>query len=241
VTTLVLFDIDGTLLSSASAGRDAIRAAFAEEFDDLAFFEGVRFDGKTDPQIVAELYAAAGRATAATGERILAVLERYLHHLERELAARAARVTPLPGITDLLAALEQRTDTCLGLLTGNVVRGAELKLGASGLGVERFRVGAYGSDHAVRAELPAIAVERAARILGHRPGGARVVIIGDTPADVTCGNGIGARAIGVATGWYSRQALLEAGAHAAFDVFDDVGVALDAILDRRSTQREDAA
>lgn len=241
MTTLVLFDIDGTLLSSASAGREAIRAAFAEEFDDLAFFEGVRFDGKTDPQIVAELYQAAGCGDRATTERTLEVLDRYLHHLERELAARRARVGPLPGITDLLAALERRNDTCLGLLTGNVVRGAALKLGASGIGVERFRVGAYGSDHAVRAELPAIAVERAARVLGHRPDGARVVIIGDTPADVTCGNGIGARAIGVATGWYSRDALLEAGAHAAFDAFDDIALAMDAIFDHGAPRREDAA
>jgi phosphoglycolate phosphatase-like HAD superfamily hydrolase len=239
--TLVLFDIDGTLLTSASAGRAAIQAAFAEEFDDLAFFERVRFDGKTDPQIVTELHEAAGRPLDATPERIEAILGRYVQHLERELAARAGRVEPLPGILALLAALEARPDVCLGLLTGNVVRGAQLKLGASGIAFERFRLGAFGSDHAVRAHLPAIAAARAEAVMGHRPDGGRVVIIGDTPADVTCGAAIGARAIGVATGWYSRQELLDAGAHAAFDRFDDLDAAIAAIAPAPSTSQVGAA
>lgn len=227
---LVLFDIDGTLLLSASAGRHAIQAAFAEEFADLAFFEAVRFDGKTDPQIVAELYAAAGTPERATPEQTRDILERYLIHLEREVALRADRVQPLPGIVPLLDALGQHPAAVVGLLTGNVVRGAALKLGAAGLSLERFSLGAYGSDSAHRPDLPPIAARRAEAHFGRVPSGPEVVILGDTPADVTCGNSIGARAIGVATGSYSRDELLAAGAYAAFDTLADTEAVLEAIF-----------
>ncbi|HRP07531.1 MAG TPA: haloacid dehalogenase-like hydrolase, partial [Gemmatimonadales bacterium] len=192
--TLVLFDIDGTLLTSAAAGRSAIRRAFEQEVDSLDCFEQVRFDGKTDPQIVRELFTAAGRPER-TAAATAPLLERYLVHLEEELAARAGEVRPLPGIIPLLAALEARPDVCLGLLTGNIVRGARLKLEAAGIGFDRFSLGAYGSDHEDRSMLPPIAVERAAATFGRVPVGSQVVIIGDTPADVTCGAGLGVRAV----------------------------------------------
>ncbi len=227
---LVLFDIDGTLLLSASAGRDAIRAAFAAEFDDLGFFDAVRFDGKTDPQIVAELYASAGHPARATPERTRELLDRYLQHLEQEVARAPGRVRALPGVVALLDALDARSDVVVGLLTGNVVRGAALKLGAAGLPLERFAVGAYGSDSAHRPDLPPIAAQRAEALLGRVPTGHDVVIIGDTPADVTCGASIGARAIAVATGAYSREVLHEAGAHAAFDTLADTAAVLEAML-----------
>ncbi len=227
---LVLFDIDGTLLLSASAGRHAIRAAFAEEFAELGFFDAVRFDGKTDPQIVTELYAAAGVPEQATQQRVAELLERYLGHLEREVADRADRVQPLPGIVALLDALGQREGTVVGLLTGNIVRGAQLKLGAAGLALDRFAVGAYGSDSAHRPDLPPIAARRAAALFGRVPSGHEVVILGDTPADVTCGQGIGARAIAVATGSYSCDQLSAAGAFAAFDTLADTDAVLEAIF-----------
>lgn len=227
---LVLFDIDGTLLLSASAGRHAIRAAFAEEFAELAFFDSVRFDGKTDPQIVTELYAAAGIPEEATPRRVADILDRYLGHLEREVASRADRVQPLPGIVALLDALAQRHEAIVGLLTGNVVRGAQLKLGAAGLALDRFAIGAYGSDSAHRPDLPPIAARRAEVLFGRVPSGHDVVIIGDTPADVTCGQGIGARAIAVATGSYSRDQLHAAGAFAAFGTLADTDAVLEAIF-----------
>jgi phosphoglycolate phosphatase-like HAD superfamily hydrolase len=227
---LILFDIDGTLLLSASAGRHAIQAAFAEEFADLAFFDQVRFDGKTDPQIVGELYAAAGVPERGTPERTQAILDRYLGYLEREVASRADRVRPLPGIVPLLDALAERPAALVGLLTGNIVRGAALKLGAAGLALERFSLGAYGSDSAHRPDLPPIAAQRAEAHFGRVPTGAEVVILGDTPADVTCGQSIGARAIGVATGAYSRDELLAAGAYAAFDTFADTEAVLETIF-----------
>jgi phosphoglycolate phosphatase-like HAD superfamily hydrolase len=227
---LVLFDIDGTLLLSSSTGRNAIRAAYAAEFDDLGFFESVRFDGKTDPQIVAELYAAAGYPERATPDRTQDLLRTYIAHLEQEVVREPGRIRALPGVVALLDALDARPDVVVGLLTGNVVRGAALKLAAAGLPVERFAVGAYGSDSAHRPDLPTIAAERAAGIMGRIPNGHDVVIIGDTPADVTCGASIGARAIGVATGAYPRGVLHEAGAHAAFDTLADTAAVLEAIL-----------
>lgn len=230
LNTLVLFDIDGTLLTSAAAGRDAIRRAFAEELEDLGFFDQVRFDGKTDPQIVRELYTAAGLPHRATDHATARLLDRYLEHLVGELAARRERVRPLPGILELLDALEARGDVCVGLLTGNVVGGAQLKLNAAGIGFDRFRLGAYGSDSGDRPMLPPIAVERALPLFGRALSGAEVVIIGDTPADVTCGASIGVRAVAVATGAYGEAELRAAGAHATFATLEATEVVVDAIL-----------
>lgn len=227
---LVLFDIDGTLLQSASAGRRAIEAAFAEEFPDTSFFDAVRFDGKTDPQIIRELYHAAGLPDRATEARTDSLLASYLVHLEQVLSERGHLVRALPGITELLLALHSHPDVVVGLLTGNVVAGARLKLGAAGIDVERFAVGAYGSDSSHRPDLPPIAAARAAAILGRVPSGHDVVILGDTPADVTCGSSIGARAIGVATGSYSAAELDAAGAYRSFDTFADTAAVLEALL-----------
>ncbi len=227
---LVLFDIDGTLLSSTSAGRSALRAAFAEEFEELAFFDQVRFDGKTDPQIVVELYAAAGEPGRATPARIDSVLARYLGHLDRRLAAGLHEVKALPGVPHLLDALHARDDVIVGLLTGNVVPGARLKLDAAGLPFDRFAVGAFGSDSAHRPDLPAVAASRAESLMGRAPTGRDVIIIGDTPADITCGLGICAHAIGVATGSYRLEDLLDAGAAAAFPTLADTEAVMEAIL-----------
>lgn len=227
---LVLFDIDGTLLTSSSAGRHAIREAFAEEFADLDFFDRVRFDGKTDPQIVAELYDAAGLGERATPEQIRVVLDRYLGHLDARLAGDGHVVRALPGVAALLDALHARDDVLVGLLTGNVVRGARLKLDAAGLPFDRFTLGAFGSDSAHRPDLPAVAAARAEGLMGRMPGGRDVVIVGDTPADVTCGIAIGAHAIGVATGAYTVDELCQAGAAAAFETLADTDAVMEVML-----------
>jgi phosphoglycolate phosphatase-like HAD superfamily hydrolase len=105
------------------------------------------------------------------------------------------------------------------LLTGNVEHGATLKLQAAGIDPDQFLVTAYGSDAFSRDALPPIAVSRAAEVLGYVPRGEDVVIIGDTPADMTCGKGIGARAIGVATGPFEVADLEDAGGFAVFEDF----------------------
>ncbi len=227
---LVLFDIDGTLLSSSSAGWHALRAAFAEFFPVLDFYGQVPFDGKTDRQIIRELHQAAGVPDLATEERTSTLLERYLHHLAIRLAERQHPVGPLPGILPLIDALRARDDVVVGLLTGNIVPGAHLKLRAAGIAPEHFLVGAFGSDSAHRPDLPPIAAARAEPLFGRRPTGSEVVILGDTPADVTCGASIGARAIAVATGRFSVDELAAAGAYATFETFADTDAVLEQIL-----------
>lgn len=222
IRRLVLFDIDGTLLLSGGAGRRAILTALAElEGVTMDRVEHIRFDGKTDPQIVGELFAAGGHAPPYDAARVLRLLDRYLTHLEADLAVNAARAEVMPGVRPLLETLGRDERVVLGLLTGNVVRGAGIKLRAVDLAPEQFRLGAYGSDHAERAALPAIALERAEPFFGRRPLGSEVVIIGDTPADVTCGQGVGARSVAVATGGFAVPELAAAGAHAVFEDLTD--------------------
>ena len=221
---LILFDIDGTLLLSLGAGRRALVAAMSEDIPGIAAAaETIRFDGKTDPQIVQEMLLASGQPVDEA--RIEDILHRYVDYLRRELSKPGHRTDIMPGVMELLDRLEGEDAALLGLLTGNVVAGAGLKLESGNIRPARFQLGAYGSDHATRAELPAIAAARAESHFGRRPSGAEIVIIGDTPADVTCGNGVGARAIGVATGAYTTDDLTAAGAYAAFtDLSDEDGV-----------------
>jgi phosphoglycolate phosphatase-like HAD superfamily hydrolase len=228
---LVLFDIDGTLLWTDGAGRRAIRQALLDEMGTAGPIQGYRFGGKTDPQIVRELMTAAGHPHATSPEHLDLVCRRYLALLAAELERSAGATRLLAGVAALLDALESRGDAVIGLLTGNLEIGATLKLRAAGLDPARFRVGAFGSDAADRPDLPPIAVRRARETIGCDVAGHDVVIIGDTPADMTCGRSIGARAIGVATGFFSIGALLEAGAYAAFASLADVGAVLGAIYD----------
>jgi phosphoglycolate phosphatase-like HAD superfamily hydrolase len=227
---LILFDIDGTILLTAGAGRRAIVRALADEVTDVSGFHGIRFDGKTDPQIVSELLVAAGHPDPDNEDRIRQLCQRYVGLLELELAGTTGRTTVMPGIATLLARLEAEPGVVLGLLTGNLAEGAALKLRSADIDPARFKVGAYGSDAAHRPLLPAIAALRAESHFGRIPSGHEVVIIGDTPADVTCGRAIGARAIGVATGAYSVEELLAAGAHAVFEDLSDTSRVLRELL-----------
>ncbi len=229
VQKLVLFDIDGTILLSAGAGRRAITAALAEDIGDATAFRRIRFDGKTDPQIVRELLEAAGHTGPHAEERVQALCTRYVALREDELAT-AAGVRLMPGFPAILDRLEDTAGVVLGLLTGNLARGATLKLRAAGVDPGRFRVGAFGSDSGHRPDLPAIAVARAAPIFGRVPAGREVVIIGDTPADVACGSGIGARTLAVATGSYGVAELEACGADAVFTDLADIDAAVAAIL-----------
>ncbi len=227
---LVLFDIDGTLLLTAGAGRRAIVAALGDEVDDPSAFEGIRFDGKTDPQIVAEILEAAGQADPRESERVRRLCRRYVGLLALELERPTTRTTLMPGVEALLDALEARSGVVLGLLTGNLAEGAALKLRSGGIDPARFRVGAYGSDAAHRPDLPEIAARRAEPLFGRVPRGAEVVIIGDTPADINCGLGISARAVGVATGSYAVADLAACGPHAVFEDLSDTESVMQAIL-----------
>lgn len=231
---LVLFDIDGTLLHSNGLGRRALGRALADHLDDPGVVDQVRFDGKTDPGIVAEVLHAAGIPHPDEPARIGRILEIYVEYLEEEIAGGTPPPGPaprlLPGVLALLDRLAAEPRVLTGLLTGNVAAGADRKLRAVGLAPSRFVVGAYGSDHARRDALPAIAAARAEPLLGHRPQGADLIIIGDTPADVTCGASLGARAIGVATGSYEASALEAAGAYRVWSTLEDGDAVCEAIL-----------
>jgi phosphoglycolate phosphatase len=222
----VLFDLDGTLLWTDGAGRRAIHRALLEVLGIEHPAAGFRFDGRTDPEIVRLLAAAAGRDHDP--DVVDAVLRAYVRLLDAELSRPGQQTRIYPGVLELLAALEGRHDCVIGLLTGNVLDGARMKLRSAGIDIARFRVGAFGSDHGERAELPAIAQRRVREVLGVEVAGKDVVIMGDTPADVACGRGIGARAIAVATGSYSVPDLLAVGAYTAFADFSDTRAVVEA-------------
>ena len=172
----------------------------------------------------------AGATDDSIDDRLAATLLRYSELIRTELSGDDHSDKVFPGIAALLDALEARDDVVIGLLTGNIHDGAVAKLDAVGLGTRRFKIGAFGSDHASRPELPAIARARAEALLGHAVDGADVVILGDTPADMTCGRAIGARALGVATGRYSVEALEAHNAAAVFPNFSDTDAVMRAIM-----------
>ena len=226
---LVLFDIDGTLLWTDGAGRRAIHDALMEVFGSTGPADHW-FDGKTDRQIVRELMRLDGHDDAWIDARMDELLDKYAANLARELAAPGHAPKLYDGVPELLDALEARQDIMLGLLTGNLEVGAMGKLRAVGVDPARFRVGAYGSDHELRPELPAIARRRACELLGMELPGTDVVVIGDTPADIACGRSIGARAIGVATGRYGVDELHSHGPATVFADLIDTAAVVDAIV-----------
>ena len=227
---LVLFDIDGTLIWTDGAGRSAIQAALLAEMGTTGPIDSFRFDGRTDREIVRALMVAAGHPNGESADHIDAVCRRYVELLAIELHHPDRKMHVYPGVNELLDALTARTDAIVGLLTGNLARGAELKLRRAGIDFGRFRMGAFGSDSAERSELPAIAAGRAADLMGSEPSGEDIVIIGDTPSDVRCGQPVGARAIAVATGSYSVDELREVGPHAVFQDLSDTESVLASIF-----------
>jgi phosphoglycolate phosphatase len=179
----------------------------------------MRYDGKTDKQIVRESMRAAGISDTEIDAHMEQVVSLYVATLPSRLGDPERHVGLYPGVAELIAAVHARDDSVLGLLTGNVESGARLKLAAVGLDFEQFRVNAFGSDNEMRGALPAIAHRRMQDAFGVTLGGRDVVVIGDTPADISCGRALGARAIAVATGSYSVDELK---AHHPYAVFQDL-------------------
>jgi phosphoglycolate phosphatase len=225
--TVVLFDIDGTLLRSGGAARGALEQAMEKVYG-VPPQPDVVLDGKTDPQIVREL-AAAGRGLSQTDvdARLDSFFDAYLSILRDAISSSPGRIRLFPGVAELIGALESREDVTIGLLTGNIEEGARLKIAAAGLDPSIFRLGSFGSDHSVRSELAAIARKRACSLLGEDIAAERIVVTGDTPHDISCGRAIGARTIGVATGRYTVSDLQAAGAHVALPDLRDTGLILE--------------
>jgi phosphoglycolate phosphatase-like HAD superfamily hydrolase len=232
MTRLILFDIDGTLLSARGAPRRAFGRAMTAVYGTAGPVDNHPFDGKTDPQIARELLHLAGLEDEVVDARFPALWSTYLRELTGELERPDHETVVYPGVRELLGELEGRDGAVvIGLLTGNIEAGAALKL-ASARVTTQFRVGAFGSDCERRDGLPAIAVERARALTGMEFRGHDVVVIGDTPNDVTCGRALGVRAIGVGTGRHDPEELLSAGAYAAFADLGDTAAVIDALFGR---------
>ena len=227
---LILFDIDGTLLSADDAGKRAIRGAMLEVFGATGPINRYSFAGRTDPEIVRDLLRADGFDDAEIDAGLPALWFLYTERLQREV--HELRVHALPGVPALVQRIEKTGgEMVLGLLTGNIMAGAQIKVDAAGLGFRRFRVGAYGSDHHDRPALPAIAVERARELTGVDFAGKEIVIIGDTPKDVACGAHLGVRTLAVATGSHPLDELAATGADHVFADLSDVDAVFSAIAD----------
>ena len=228
---LILFDIDGTLLSTEGAARRAFHDTLLEVYGTAGPIDTHSFAGKTDPQIAVELLTLGGLEPAAIEAGLDRLWQGYLARLEVELRRNGHRTRVMPGVVALLDRLARMPDAAtLALLTGNIAPGAALKLDSGGLG-GRFDFGAFGSDHASRERLPAIAVERAHERTGRRFRGADVIVLGDTPFDISCGRGIGCRAAAVATGPFAGEALASAGADVVWETLEETDAIVEWLLD----------
>ncbi len=211
---LLLFDIDGTLITSGGAGEGALKDAMKSRFGVDEDLHGILLAGATDARISRELLQKHN--LECSPENISALLDTYLHHLAERMGKHNGYL--LPGIVPLLEALSQREDAVLALLTGNVVRGAEIKLTHYGVW-DFFEFGAFADDHHDRNELGKFARARALERHGEEFPPDRIYVIGDTPRDIECGRAIGAKTVAIATGHYS---LSELEAHAPDFLFEDL-------------------
>jgi phosphoglycolate phosphatase-like HAD superfamily hydrolase len=211
---LVLFDIDGTLLTSGGAGERALRRGFQQRFgidDDLT---RVEIAGRTDSGIARRMLALHG--IEESPGNLTAFFDGYLHFLAEELPASPGGL--LPGILALLEVLQPQPEIVLGLLTGNLERGAKLKLTHYGVW-HFFEFGAYADDHHDRDQLGHFARSRAEEKHGTEFPPERIFILGDTPHDIACARAVGAKAVAIATGKFGRA---ELGAYAPDFLFDNL-------------------
>jgi phosphoglycolate phosphatase len=200
---LLLFDVDGTLILSSGAGMRAFYRAFGQVFEVVVDREVIRPDGKTDPVIAREILAYFGLQHRWSETSRDALFSAYLEMLEVEMSLVAANgaLRVLPGVVDLLQTLTRQPDFALGLATGNLERGSQIKLWHAGLD-RYFSFGGFGSDADDRTELIRLGINRGTRLCAPKPVDAAFVI-GDTPLDIVHGHQAGARVLAVASAKYS--------------------------------------
>jgi phosphoglycolate phosphatase-like HAD superfamily hydrolase len=228
---LVLFDLDGTLVTTAGAGRRALAEAFRDVFGVDSFdarTRDVEYAGRTDPAIIVDLARALGIAASRLEQSTPALYEAYYTALRREMAQPDPRRRVLPGVLALLEELSRREAVFLGLLTGNLEPGARIKLEPFGLN-RFFPDGGFGTDHADRGEIARVAVEKLGRRRGIPFAPLEVWVIGDTDHDVACARANGYRAIVVYSRWVSRERLVRWRPDACFDSLEDLPAVLGAL------------
>jgi phosphoglycolate phosphatase-like HAD superfamily hydrolase len=200
---LVLFDIDGTLIHTDGAGVKAFARVFADEFQAVDGFEKLKFAGRTDTGLVREFFGY--HTIPATPQNFERFFERYVFWLDQML--RQSKCAVCPGVGEFVQGLQALAQPPLiGLLTGNIRLGAEIKLRHLALW-DLFHTGAFADDHEERDHIAAIARDRGCRVLGEELEGDQVLIIGDTPLDIRCGRAIGAKVLAVATGSFGVDEL----------------------------------
>ncbi len=214
--TVALFDVDGTLVTTGGAGRRAMRTAFGEVCGAPHALDHVKLGGKTDPMILREGLAVIGRPFEPA--LVADILTRYLVRLEAELE-QTDGYRVFEGVLPILDRARDLS-VAVGLGTGNVEQGAMLKLGRGGL-EHRFAFGGFGSDAEDRTELVRTGATRGAAALGVALSECRVIVVGDTPRDVYAAHGIGAHCIAVATGGYTTDVLVNAGADLVVERLDE--------------------
>lgn len=224
---LLLFDIDGTLITSGGAGEQALIDAARERFGVENALAGITLAGATDG-LIARLILEK-QNVEPTAENLTALLDGYLGHLSQRLPRHQGRV--LPGIVDLLEQLKGRPDCVLALLTGNLVKGAELKLTHYGVW-DYFEFGAFADDHHDRNELGKFARTRAFEKHGEEFAPEQIFVIGDTPRDIECGRAIGAKTVAIATGNYTRDELAAHQPDFLFDDLSDIQAVIAALVPR---------
>ena len=217
----VFFDIDGTLISTGGAGGRSLRAAFSSLFE-IEEPRDVPFSGRTDRGIANNLFRLHG--IEDTHVHWTRLRDEYLRRLPEQLEVCTGRV--LPGVPQLVEALQARDDVALGLLTGNVREGARIKLGHYDL-FEPFEFGGFGDHHVARNDVAEEALQAGKRHAGEHDA---VWVIGDTPLDVECARAIRAKSLAVATGIHDREELAGSDPHYLCEDLSDVEDVLGRLL-----------
>jgi len=213
---LLLFDIDGTLLSVDGVGQEAVSRAFSDALGTSVSTDGIAFSGRTDPEILRAVLSH--NDLDVSDETVNSVLDAYVRAAQRVIQPADVRI--LPGVDHLCTSLSKRSGLHLGLVTGNVERVAYHKLQAAGLD-HHFPVGAFGSDSRDRSALPPVAIRRASRHAEYAFSPHEVVVIGDTPRDVQCAESAGARSVAVCTGGADRATLAKSNPDVLLDDLRD--------------------
>jgi phosphoglycolate phosphatase-like HAD superfamily hydrolase len=215
--TVLLFDIDGTLVLTGGAGQRAMARAFEDLFAIADGFKDISTAGRTDTWIL----SSAAEAHGILSSDLSGFHDAYLAHLERELEPANPQKRIMPGVRQLLDRLAARDDVYLALVTGNYQKAARVKLEHFDLW-RYFPCGAFADDAQDRNSLVPKALERVRTCGGPEVPPAGVIVIGDTPHDVACARAVGARAVGVASGPFSVDQLRESGADTVFEDLSDM-------------------